>query len=106
MLYIAIVPAGALLAALALWRLRRGTLVLLVATLLLSGAYVTSTILIVTDYEDADGFMDCWPHCSDVQEVVRFAFWFCGGLLVLIAVFGLLGALIAALANRRRRTAE
>jgi hypothetical protein len=63
--------------------------------------YVVAILFIETDYRDADGFMDCWPWCSALQEAVWLVFWLGGGLLVLSGLFSL-GALLV-LAVRRRR---
>lgn len=30
-------------------------------------------VAIATDYRDADGIFDCWPHCSGLQNFVRMS---------------------------------
>ena len=47
---------------------------LLVASLAMIGiaatAFVLALVAIERDFRDADGFMDCWPNCTLVQDVV------------------------------------
>jgi hypothetical protein len=94
----ALVPLAA--AALLWLRHRRSwTLALLSVTTALFCIFVVAVVLITTDYRDADGFIDCWPHCSAFQDAVRWAFLL-GGALVLL---GGLIALIALLAVEVRR---
>ena len=99
-----VIPAIALVATIVLWRLRPGTLPLLIGAALVSSAYVAANVMIATDYKDADGFVDCWPYCSGVQEAVKVAFWFGGGLLVLIGVVSLVWAALAVARRGRDRT--
>ena len=48
-------------------------------------AWTIATILVVADVRDADGFMDCWPDCTVLQDVVGFAFMVSPVMLVVIA---------------------
>ena len=90
------IPVIALVASIVLWRLRPRTLPLLIGAVVLAAAYGLANVLIATDYEDADGFVDCWPSCSGVQEAVQVMFWFGGALLMGIAVVSLFWAAVAA----------
>ena len=90
------IPVIALAASIVLWRLRPRTLPLLIGTVVLAGAYGLANVMIASDYEDADGFVDCWPSCSGVQEAVQAMFWFGGALLAVIAVVSLIWAAVAA----------
>ena len=91
------IPAIALVATTVLWRLRPRTLPLLIGAVVLSAAYSVASVMIATDYEDADGFIDCSPYCSGVQDAVKVGFLLGGALLVLIAVVSLVWATVAAL---------
>ena len=90
------IPAVAVAATIVLWLLRPRTLPLLIGAAVLAAAYSVANVMIASDYEDADGFVDCWPYCSGVQEAVKVTFWFGGALLVLIAVVGFVWAAVAA----------
>jgi hypothetical protein len=46
--------------------------------------WTAATILIATDVRDVDGFMDCWPRCTALQEVVGFGFFASPALLVVV----------------------
>jgi hypothetical protein len=95
------IPVVALLATLVLWRLRPRTLPLLITATLLAATYAVANVMIASDYEDADGFMDCWPYCSGVQDAVKVAFWLGGGTLVVIGAVSLAWAAFT-FARRRR----
>jgi heme/copper-type cytochrome/quinol oxidase subunit 3 len=97
----ALVPAVALVAAAVLWRLRPSTRPLLIVAIVLAAAYTVANVLIAIDYDDADGFMDCWPDCSGVQEAIRTALFIGGTLLLLVAAVSLVWAVIAALRSSR-----
>jgi hypothetical protein len=89
-----------LLSSYGLWRTRRRTLPLVVAVAGLATAFVIAVVLIAHDYRDADGWVDCWPHCSTLQTGVGVAFiW--GGALLVVAGLVSLGAL-AVVAVRHR----
>lgn len=102
-LYVVVFPSLVLAAAFTLWRLRRGLFPLFIVTLVLTAAYIPATALIATDYEDADGWIDCWPSCSDLQQGVGLAFWLGGGLLALLGAISILGCLLAVVVDGRRR---
>ena len=59
-------------------------------------AWTVATILIAADVRDADGFMDCWPDCTVLQDAVEFAFVVSSVMLVVVAT----GRLAARLARR------
>lgn len=95
---------GSALALVLLARVIRGTargreVAVLAALAIVLAAYVLSAVAIEADYRDADGYMDCWPSCTGLQELVRWGFWG-GGLLVLLASAL---ALVVILSARSRR---
>jgi hypothetical protein len=78
----------------------------LVAIVLAGAAlWLVSWIAIRSDYRDADGYVDCWPDCTPLQDGVAIGFW-----LVPIAVVALMvvGGLLAVgdRLRRRRRAAS
>ena len=81
----------ALLAATMLLAGWRGANVAMLFAVVLLVAWLTSTVLIATGYHDADGFMDCWPYCTALQEITEFALFYCPVLLVLLAAGRLAG---------------
>lgn len=38
----------------------------------------------MTDYRDADGFIDCWPRCTTLQDVGGFVFYVSPLILVVL----------------------
>jgi hypothetical protein len=97
----AAVPGVPLFLGLALWWVRRESFPLLVAVALLATLYVAAIVLVETDYRDADGYTDCWPSCSALQDAVGLVFWLGGWLLVLSGLFSLSALLVLALRRRR-----
>ena len=78
------------------WTWRRGKLWLFVAgvTLALGAAWAVAKELVRRDWRDADGYIDCWPNCSAVQDGVALAIWVGPVLLVvLIVAAGVLAAI-------------
>lgn len=53
---------------------------------LLGVAWLLAALAVETDYRDADGFTDCWPHCSALQDAVGVVVFFAppAGLLVIL----------------------
>jgi len=49
---------------------RRGVIVTLLAIAIVLGL---DAVAFLTDFEDADGAIDCWPHCTALQESVRWS---------------------------------
>ena len=47
-------------------------------------AWTVATILIASDVGDADGFMECWPDCTVLQDGVEFAFFVSPVMLVVV----------------------
>jgi hypothetical protein len=70
------------------WSGPRGTIV---AGLTLSVIWAGAAVLIATGVRDLDGFMDCWPGCTALQEVVGFAF-FAGPAMLVVLLAGRLAA--------------
>lgn len=50
-----------------------------------AAACVLAVAAIALDFQDADGIVDCWPHCSGWQNVVKWTFWL-GALLTVMLV--------------------
>lgn len=76
-------------------RTRRHT-ALLVAVVAVAAAWFVVVYLVSIDYRDADGFVDCWPHCSRWLETVRLILPL--GPLVALALVG-----VALVSSRARR---
>lgn len=53
--------------------------------LVLAVAWIVSLAAIRTDYRDADGFVDCWPGCSLLQDAVGAAVFGLPVLAILVA---------------------
>lgn len=68
-------------------------------TALLAAAWIVANELVARDYRDADGYVDCWPSCTVLQDTVGLAIWYGPVLWVVLAV---LAAVLAALSRRRR----
>lgn len=49
--------------------------------------WAAALTLFATDTRDADGFMDCWPGCTLLQETVGFAF-FAGPVMLVVLLAG------------------
>ena len=78
------IPALAVAAMLALrLRVGRSMSFLLAAVAVLAGLCLIAYVLIAAGFQDADGFVDCWPDCSLLQAAVGVVFW-CGGLVLLV----------------------
>jgi len=65
----------------------------------LAGLWVLAALAITTDWRDADGYVDCWPNCSRVQETVGVLFLVAPAAGALLAF----SALVAWLIRRRQR---
>lgn len=81
----------ALAALLAGWN---GVRIAILAGTALVVSWVTAAVLFGTDYRDADGFMDCWPHCTVLQDVVGFVL-FASPILLIGVVAGRLAGWLA-----------
>ncbi len=81
--------AGAVVARL-VWP-RTLTNAVLAGILLLGALEALAWAAIVTDFRDADGFIDCWPHCTLRQGVVGTTVWWSpilrAALVVLTAAY-------------------
>jgi hypothetical protein len=78
------------------WAWRRGWLWWFVASfsVLCSAAWFGAKEIVRRDWRDADGYVDCWPRCSAVQDGVAVALWWVPvGLVVLVAISGVLAAI-------------
>jgi hypothetical protein len=79
------------------YRRRLGRNVLLGLTLL-AALWALAALAVSTDWRDADGYVDCWPNCSPLQDTV--------GVLFVVApaaaVFLALSALVTWLIRRRK----
>ena len=52
----------------------------------LATLWVLAALAISTDWRDADGYVDCWPNCSAVQDAVGVLFWIGPAAAVVLAV--------------------
>lgn len=75
--------------------------VLITLLLIVGAVWVLNWVAIATDFQDADGHMDCWPYCSTWQDVVSLTFWY-GGLLFVALVIAVV--VDAAWRNLRSRS--
>jgi hypothetical protein len=82
------------------WRRGRLGIAFLAVTFFLGCAWTLSKIAIDHDYRDADGYVDCWPSCTPLQNAVALGLFFAP-----IAWFalGVLAAVLAALTGPRGR---
>lgn len=81
-----------------MWRRGRLGVAVLAVTALLAAAWLLAKAAVRADYRDTDGYVDCWPACSLLQEMVGWAIWY--GPLLFIAL-GLLAAVLAAITGPR-----
>lgn len=84
-LLVAALAVGVLVAG---WSGVRGTVLVGIG---LAVVWVAAFVLIATDIRDVDGFMDCWPGCTVLQETVGFAFFASPVMLVILLVGSLAG---------------
>jgi len=78
------------------WRRGRLARTFVAITVVLAAAWGLALAAIWTDYRDADGFVDCWPSCSQFQNAVEWALWYGPVMIVLLGVFaGVLGIVTA-----------
>src|SRR5688572_1270673 len=52
------------------WRLRRLVIAFAIAMIMSTSLWAVAEAAIRTDYRDADGYGDCWPHCTPLQNGV------------------------------------
>lgn len=74
------------------------------AVIALAVAWVTAFVAMEVDFKDADGFIDCWPSCSYLQEIVGYVILY-GGVASLI-ICGLAGAALFLAWGRERSHAQ
>jgi len=77
----------------------KGTRIAIPVAAVLVAAWAAAAIAIGTDYRDADGFMDCWPGCTALQNVAGFVFFVSPAMLVVLSA----SRLAAWLTNRNKR---
>jgi hypothetical protein len=78
------------------WRGARATIV---TGSVLVVAWAVAVVVVTADYRDADGFIDCWPRCTAVQDVVSTVLWASPALLLI-----LLGSRLAGWMTRRPKS--
>jgi hypothetical protein len=76
----------------------KGAAVAAGAAAVLVVGWLAAAVLFATDYRDADGWTDCWPNCTALQDVVGIA---AIGVPVLFVVL-LLGGLAGWMTRRAR----
>jgi hypothetical protein len=64
----------------------------------LGAAWLLAWLAIARDWRDADGYVDCWPSCSRLQDTVAVLFWVAPAAALLLVVSANVGFLI----GRRR----
>jgi hypothetical protein len=52
---------------------------------LLATSFALALVAQETDYRDADGWIDCWPHCSALQQATGAGLSYVPALGVLVA---------------------
>jgi hypothetical protein len=82
-------------------RLHRLGIALVITAFGVASLWLLTEAAIRTDYRDADGYGDCWPHCTALQDSV-------GAMHVvapvaLVALILVMAALITRHASRRLR---
>jgi hypothetical protein len=61
----------------------------LIAVAFLAILWILTNQAIASDWHDADGFIDCWPHCTDHQQAIGVVIFYApltAGILLLIAL--------------------
>ncbi len=85
------------------WKRGRLWPALIAMTAVLASTWALALVAMWTDYRDADGWIDCWPACTLLQDGV-------GTVLVLgplvIAASLLLALVLAAVTRRRGRSSR
>lgn len=83
---IAIAAGVAVGLVLALYR-RQPVDVMLAGVLTVLGVVLALDVLVyATDFQDADGAIDCWPHCTTMQNTVKWSFTISAVLLPALVV--------------------
>ena len=97
LLLLFVVPVLALAAAIVIKVVRPGRLTngVLAAAVALATLYAVAWVAIATDFRDADGFIDCWPHCSALQEAVGIGVTWIPILMGVLAVVDVVYAFVA-----------
>ena len=57
--------------------------------LVATAALVLALVAIARDFRDADGFFDCWPNCSSIQDLVGVTV-FAAPIVFIVAVVALI----------------
>ena len=83
-------------AAIGAWLRRRDRLrlVLMLAILAFCAAWLALVGVALTGYRDMDGALDCWPHCTALQETVRYGFWLLPGFALVAGVVSVASLLV------------
>ena len=76
------------------WRCGRLRISFLAVAPVIAAAWLLARAAVRTDYRDADGYVDCWPSCTLLQDSVGLAIWY--GPVLLIAL-GVVAAVLAAI---------
>jgi hypothetical protein len=95
-----VVPGIALYAG---WRRGRFAMAFGAVVAAVLGVWGASLLTIATDYRDADGHVDCWPHCTAYQKAIGGVFWYTIPLVTLLA---LASAGVVLVSRWRRRAAR
>jgi hypothetical protein len=69
-----------------------------IGVIALGAAWLLAWLAIDRDWRDADGYVDCWPSCSRVQDTVAVLYWVAPAAALLLVV----AALIAFFIRHRR----
>jgi hypothetical protein len=75
---------------------RLGTTCLICVAIL----WILANQAIETDWHDADGFIDCWPHCTAHQKAIQAVFWLAPVTAGLLLVVALVSAIVRARSQR------
>jgi hypothetical protein len=68
------------------WRRRRLAAAFLAGTAVIALLWMLAFAAIRSDYRDADGWIDCWPHCTVLQDTVGTVYVFGPAAFVVLAV--------------------
>ena len=83
------------------WRRGRLGWAFLGITVALVGLWLAAAAAVRSDYRDADGYIDCWPSCSALQDGVGIALWWSP---IAFVVLGVIAAVLAAVSGPRRHS--
>jgi NADH:ubiquinone oxidoreductase subunit 6 (subunit J) len=80
--------------------LRRLGTACLITVAFLAILWILANQAIETDWHDADGFIDCWPHCTAHQKAIQAVFWLAPVTAGLLLVVALVSAIVRARSQR------